>query len=129
MNSTCNISISNKLNITILKTTKYKFLLLHSNNYYAKYRLNLETSIYFNKTCRILLLKINHGCTFGFKKIEALLSSNTYALTNYFFKKIKFSGKSYKILKNKRYFLFEFNKSHVEVVLWRNFFFKKVEKK
>jgi len=57
-----------------------------------------------------------------------LFNINNYSLINYYINKIKFTGKSYKIKKSSNYFSFEFNKSHLEIILWKNSFIKKLKK-
>ena len=113
---TFSIPIDKKLNFTILKKKNKKFIIIFSKNYFLKYCINIGITIYYNKSCRSLILK-----TILFTKypdeLRNMFSTNNYSLVNYYTKKIKFTGKSYKIKKSSNYFSFEFNKSHLEIIL------------
>lgn len=50
------VSINNKINTLLLRKQNKKFLLLFSQNYYVKYQINDQVSIYFNKNSRTLVL-------------------------------------------------------------------------
>jgi len=56
------------------------------------------------------------------------LKNYIYSINFYFKKKIKFSGKSYKIKKRLNKFFLKFNKSHLEIIGYKNFFIKKIKK-
>ena len=64
----------------------------------------------------------------NYNKINFFLKSYVYSINFYFKKKIKFIGKSYKIKKRINKFFFKFNKSHIEIFNYKNFFFKKIKK-
>lgn len=110
------ILVDNKLNLTLLKKKNVKYLIIYTKYYYIKFVLNKSINVYFNKNCNILELKQNKTL---YSKYNATteLSKQTFQITNYFYKKIFFSGKSYKIKKTINNFLLEFNKSHKEVVI------------
>jgi ribosomal protein L6P/L9E len=57
-----------------------------------------------------------------------ILDTLNFELTNFMVKKIKFLGKSYKIKKCTNYFAFEFNKAHLEVIVWKGYLLKKLKK-
>lgn len=121
------ILINNNLNITLIKKNKIKFLLVYSKYYYIKYIVSNNFNIYFNKNCNTLVLKNsisgNHNL-----KLNEVLSIQSFQIIHYFYKKIVFTGKSYKIKKTSNNLSLEFNKSHQEIVSWKNCFLKKLKK-
>jgi ribosomal protein L6P/L9E len=121
------ILINNKLNITLLKKKNTKYIIVYTQYYYIKYSLNNNINLYFNRNCNMLNLKFKMPILH--ENSAALnLVNQTLQIVSYFYKKILFSGKSYKIKKTNNNFLFEFNKSHKEVIIWRNFILKKLKK-
>lgn len=120
------IILNNNLNYMFLKKSNDTFVVVFSKNIYFKYKINNKINIYFNKNCKIITLKVPFFIK-NIKKTETFLNNYNYSLLNYFFQKINFSGKSYKI-KKKKVFIFEFNKAHIEFIFWKNFFFKKLKK-
>ncbi len=121
------VSINNRINTLLLRKQNKKFLLLFSQNYYIKYQINDQVSIYFNKNSRTLVLNTPLFLT-NYNKIQKNIFQISYSITNYYCKKIKFTGKSYKIKKTQTHFAFEFNKAHTELVIWKNIFLKKLKK-
>jgi len=109
------ILINNNLNILLLKKNNLKFLIIYTKYYYTKYLLNDDINIYFNKNCNTLDLKHKMPLIKFFNINESMAIQN-FQITGYFYKKIFFSGKSYKIKKTNNNFLLEFNKSHPEVI-------------
>lgn len=97
------------LNYFLIKNKKGYFIKIYNNNYYLQVFLKkLEKRIFFEK--RIFLKFI----------------TQFYFYTN---TKIKFKGKGYKIKKFKKNCInFKFNKSHIEYLRFKNFFFKKLRK-
>jgi len=121
------ITLLKSLNVTLVKKNGKKFIILYSQTYFNKYFVNNDINIYFNKSCRTLVLK----STMYLKStnvLETTINYNNYTMVNYFQKKIYFSGKSYKIKKNKSSLSLEFNKSHLELFTWHNSFLKKLKK-
>lgn len=121
------ITLLKNLNVTLVKKCGKKYIILHSQTYYTKYFVNSNINIYFNKSCRTLVLKSTMFLK-GTKLIETIINTNNYTMLNYFQKKIYFSGKSYKIKKNRLSLSLEFNKSHLELFTWHNSFLKKLKK-
>lgn len=121
------ITLLRNLNITLIKKNGKKFIILHSQNYFNKYFICKDTNIYFNKSCQTLVLKSTKFIkNSGF--LQTVINNNNFTMINYFQKKIYFSGKSYKIKKNRSSLSLEFNKSHLEVFTWHNAFLKKLKK-
>lgn len=121
------IAINPCINPLLLKRNNKKFLVLYTKNYYTKYSLDYGINIHFNKHSRTLVLNIPsyYPCL---KNLQGFVSNLNFSLVNYYCNKVKFTGKSYKIKKTKSYFMFEFNKSHVELIIWNNVFLKKLKK-
>lgn len=115
------IFINPTTNFTLVKKNNKKSLILYSNYYFIKYLLNDNSNVYFNNSCRVLVLKNfstthynnRQHLTNGYGAIKNL----AYEITSYIVKKIRFLGKSYKIKKCLNYFSFEFNKSHIEIIV------------
>ena len=121
------ILINNQLNINLIKKKDIKFLIVYSKYYYIKYIINDNFNLYFNKNCNTLVLK-NIKIASNKCSITKALNIQNFQMTNYFCKKIVFTGKSYKIKKTSNNLLLEFNKSHQEIVSWKNCFLKKLKK-
>lgn len=121
------ITLHKSTQVLILQNKLNKYLIFHTPHYYIKYPLHELVEIYFNKNCKAIELRSRTALNnWGFWK--PIIDYNNYSLSHYFVKKIKFSGKSYKIKKATKYFLFEFNKAHFELVIWKNLFLKKIKK-
>ena len=109
-----NLTIFKGINITIIKKEGKKFLIIHSKNYYNKYMLDNNINIYLSKNCRTLVLKSRKFLK-NLNAIAPVINDISYSVTQYYFKKIQFTGKSYKIKKKKDNLILEFNKSHIEL--------------
>lgn len=120
------LTLNNNLNYIFIKKNGQKFIIVFTNNNFFKYKISNRLNIYFNRGCKVISLRIPFFCN-STKKTEKFINIYNSSLLNYFIKKIIFSGKSYKI-KKKRVFIFEFNKAHMEAVVWKNFFLKKLKK-
>jgi hypothetical protein len=95
--------------------------------YYKKYTISDNFNIYFNKSSNTLVLK-NNQSKFSKQNITKALNVQNFQIVNYFYRKIIFTGKSYKIKKTSNSLSLEFNKSHQEIVSWKNSFLKKLKK-
>lgn len=122
-----NILINKNLELTIVIKKEEKFIILSNNLFYIKYKINNNTNLFFNKNNKILNLKINYRLN-DVSYLNDFIKNYNFSISSFFIKKIKFSGKSYKIKKKKKKIIFVFNKSHIEVVTWKNFFLKKIKK-
>ena len=121
------ILINKNLKLTIIIKGGGKFIILSNNWFYTKYKINNNTNLFFNKNNKILNLKINYRLN-DVDYLNDFIKNYNFSINSFFMKKIKFSGKSYKIKKKTKKIIFVFNKSHIEVVTWRNFFLKKIKK-
>jgi len=115
------LHINAKTELTLLKKNNSKILIINSNNYYIKYFLNYQTSLYFNPICRVLDIQSIDDCknllNVSNNSSKKFIKNLTSELTDYAVKKISFLGKSYKIKKCRESFSFEFNKAHIEVLV------------
>jgi ribosomal protein L6P/L9E len=104
-------------NILIYNEKKILNLLINSNSIYININLNSIKFIYKN-------IKIEN--VFNLKKFTNFIKSWNY----YFFKKIKFKGKGYKIkyLKKKKIMNFFFGKSHLTLFKYNHINVKKITK-
>lgn len=110
-----NILINKNLELTIVIKKEEKFIILSNNLFYIKYKINNNTNLFFNKNNKILNLKINYRLN-DVSYLNDFIKNYNFSISSFFIKKIKFSGKSYKIKKKKKKIIFVFNKSHIEVV-------------
>jgi len=121
------IFLNKNINTFLLAHNDKKFLIFYSKVYFIKYTVQNSVNIFFNKNSRTLTIS-SKGSFLSKNLIEKYFKELCFSLGNYYQKKIKFSGKSYKIKKTQNYFDLEFNKSHKELVFYKNFFFKKLKK-
>lgn len=116
-------------NLSIFKNKKI-IIYIYNKNYFYILKLN---NIFLKN---FLVTKINNNLNFitfsnfFFTKKIFTLKSILLAWSFYFFKKIKFSGKGFRIKKNKKKknFLLEFNKSHITIFLIKKIILKKIKK-
>lgn len=125
------IYISPDINILLVKHKKKEAetLIINSNYYFIKYTLNKNITFQYNKGCRILNVYVTDKSVWrGLSNLVSTICKLKYEVSNYTFKKIKFIGKSYKIKKCLNYFSLEFNKAHIELLIWSGYFIKKLKK-
>lgn len=112
------IYIPKKIKIIIItnnKITNNKIIILFNNERFILIQIN---SIKILNNSNILII--------NFKNFISLNTNNNtlnhylYSLNNFFIKKIKFTGKGYKILKNKNYLCLIFNHSHLTWFIYFN---------
>ena len=127
------LNTNKNINLIVLKKKNSKIILFISKYFYLKCYIPKTTNIYFNQNCGTLTLKNKYNINAynydhnKYKK-KYFLKTLLFSLNNYIIKKIKFIGKSYRIKKKKRSFFFEFNNSHIMVLIWKNLFIKKLKK-
>lgn len=118
-----NIFIPNNINILILKKKNLNNLYFYSKTTFFLINLN-NFNIKFNKFLNILsLYKINNVKTNIIKDLNKFL----FSWETFFFKKIIFLGKSFKLKKKQNIFFF-FNYSHTVFLIIKNNFLKKIQK-
>lgn len=104
-------------NVKFLMLTDFTYLF--NEKYYLFYKTNM---LFFNKNLNVMrilylnLYKKNKICIF-------LFSWNTY-----FFTKLSFLGKGFKITKINNYFFFNFNHTHIELLVNKTTIIKKIQK-
>lgn len=114
------------INFIILTKNKNKFIYIYSNKLFLCLNINNYTIIYKNSINLIELIS-----TYPFKeykKINNFLNHFLFSWTTFFYKKIMFTGKGFKIKKKKKIVFFFFNKSHVSLVICNTAIIKKINK-
>jgi len=117
-----NIPLNNNIKFNILKKSsfEYKYIIVFNNNTYIKYVLSDSTKIIYLKNINYLTLYLNFYLLNT--HLILFLKEPVKSITSYFFYKIKFSGKGFKIkklIKNnsiKKLFVLYFNKSHLNIL-------------
>lgn len=117
------IFLPNNINFIIL-TNKYiylynikNFLLLNLQNY----------NIFFNLSLNIIKLK--KQLIYNQKINKNFLNNFLFIWENFFFSKIYFIGKGFKLKKFKTSLYFNFNTSHINFILLKKLIIKKIQKK
>lgn len=129
-----NIPLNNKLNFNIIKKNECNFIIIFNNNYYIKYTVSNKSKISVLKNLN--LITINTNFLNDLTTIKNMILLINKSISCYFFKKIVFSGKGYKIKKyNKnlnnlstKYIMFYFNRSHLNIIYFFNTIVKKLRK-
>lgn len=129
-----NIVLNNDLKFNVLKKSNktYNFLIIFNNSYFLKLLLDNNSNIFFLKNLNFLVIRFDF---YKNNNVEVLLNNITNSLNLYFMKKIIFSGKGYKIKKSHKnknnldkFFVFYFNKSHLNVLYFFSSKIKKLKK-
>jgi hypothetical protein len=112
--------LNNNLNFIFLKKNNNKYILIFNKNIniYIKYKLNDFCNMFFIKNLNCISIEIKH-----FNKKNNVLNFNNVlnkqikSINFYFFQKIIFFGKGYKIKKLKKNTLnLFFNRSHINFI-------------
>lgn len=129
MNYKVTILLFNKNNISLVKKNKKLIFYIYNKNFFFSLILKNNIIYFFDKYSRcvtITFLKNNIFKNLLINNINKLL----FSWNNFFFKKIKFSGKGYKIKKSikKKNIKFYFNRSHPVIYFFKKKIFKKIRK-
>jgi len=108
-----------------------KFLILN-NKYLYLYNLNnfilinlAKTNFFFNNLLNILHIKLyNHNSL----KNKNFINNFLFLWDNYFFSKLYFLGKGFKIKKIENNIFFNFNYSHIKLIINQSSIIKKIQK-
>nr|YP_004841721.1 Ymf60 [Ichthyophthirius multifiliis]AEL89263.1 Ymf60 [Ichthyophthirius multifiliis] len=98
------------------------YIYIYNNNFYfniinyTNKFINLNTDLFFNKFTNTLLIN-NFEKNYFLKTLVAELNKFLFSLDNIFFKKIKFTGKGFKIKKKKNNISLFFNTAHINLFL------------
>lgn len=122
-----NINIPLFFSIIGIKNNKNIQIYLYENNYYFKILVKTNY-IFINKETNNI--KIQNNDFMINKKIEKELKKFLISLNSYFFLKIKFKGKGYKInfFKKTKLIKFFFGSSHIQIFKLKNILIKKISK-
>jgi ribosomal protein L6P/L9E len=110
------IPLNNNLNFIFLKKNLFKFILIFNNNknIYIKYKINNLSEICFIKNLNCISIKFKHYNKELNKNYNNIILNQVKSIDFYFFQKIQFFSKGYKIKKLKKNVLnMFFNKSHL----------------
>ena len=111
------ISLNNNMSYNLIKKNNFFFLILFNKNYYIQYKINNLVTINYSKNCKTIILYTPYLITKNkLNKNIQFINEYNFSVISYFFQKITFSGKSYKI-KKRRFIFLEFNKSHKEIFI------------
>ena len=122
-----NTFLNKNLSLNILLKNSSYYIIIFNKNFFVKYKISKNNNIFFNTHGFSLNIKFKQIKLNMIKSVEFVNKLN-YSLNNYFLKKITFTGKSYKIKKKTKCLYMIFNKSHKEVLTWKNIFLKKLRK-
>jgi hypothetical protein len=117
--------IPNNLNLIIIKKKKI-YLYIYNKYYFFLIKININQIIAI-KIKKLYLIKFinikNNNYLFFIKNV-------IFHLNFLYFKKIKFSGKGFRIKKNKKKknFKLQFNKSHLTILFLKKIILKKIKK-
>jgi ribosomal protein L6P/L9E len=118
-----NIFIPNKTNFLILKKKNINALYIYNDINYLIIK-TLGDNIFYNKNLKLIkFLKIEKN-----KIIENSINKFLFSWNNFFFKKITFNGKGFKLKKKKQNLIFFFNHSHLTLFIPINTYLKKIQK-
>lgn len=110
----------------LLKYNKYIYLYIYNAMFYINIRL-FNANIYTNNNTNIIKLKNNYNIN----KVNLFLiefNNFLFSLNHVFFKKIKFTGKGFKIKKKNTNIIYYFNTAHINLVIVRNIIARRLSK-
>ena len=123
------LNIPINFNLTIIKKFEKNHIILKNAEFNFKIIVKKHNNIKINKYINSIEYK-----NFYLKKNYFLLKNNFFnflsKINNYYFYKIKFKGKGYKLgfYKKKKTINFFFGKSHKSVFVYKNIYIKKINK-
>mgnify|MGYP003681956341 CR=1 FL=1 len=117
--------------IKIYMPKNIKFLILN-NKYLYLYNLNnfilinlTKTNFFFNNFLNILHIKLYN---YNSIKNKNFINNFLFLWDNYFFSKLYFLGKGFKIKKIENNIFFNFNYSHIKLIINQSSIIKKIQK-
>lgn len=117
-----------KNSFILLKKKNKKIIYIYNKMHYFFLYLPINFAIFFNKYCNSLTLIITNY-NVNIKVIEKILNTLLFTWNSFLFKKIKFSGKGYKIKKSKKSKInFFFNRAHRCTLLLKKLNINKIRK-
>jgi ribosomal protein L6P/L9E len=118
-----NIFIPNKVNFLVLNNKNTNILYIYNNENYLIIK-TTNNNIFFNKSLNLIkFYKIEKNET-----TENCINKFLFSWNNFFFKKITFNGKGFKLKKKLQNLIFFFNHSHVTLFIPINVYLKKIQK-
>lgn len=122
-----NLNIPLFFNIICIKNNIYTHIYLYDNNYYFKIFIKTN-NIFINKETNNI--KIQNNYYYINNKLQKEIKKFLVSLNSYFYLKIKFKGKGYKInfYKKTKIIKFFFGSSHIQMFKLKNIIIKKLSK-
>lgn len=126
--STLNLFIS-KNQITILKKKNLIYLYIYNNNFFFFFKVKNCNRLFVEKSTKCVSLTLNNTSSLNMT-LNKYINDLLFSWNNFFFKKIKFIGKGYRIkkFKKKRIIKLKFNRSHINILRSGNNIIKKIRK-
>lgn len=121
--------IPKSLNYILIKIKEKPYIYIYNKNFFFFFSLINKKKIYLNKSTNSITIILPYPST---KMIfQKYLDNLLYSWVNFFFKKIKFTGKGYKIvyLKKKKKLKLKFNRAHRTSLFLQKIWIKKFKKK
>jgi ribosomal protein L6P/L9E len=125
-----NITIPPFFKIVIIKNNNIITYYMYNNfNYITLFQKNKYNNQYFDVASNSIVVR-SLGKKFYNSLFKKIMFSFMFSLNSYFFEKIKFTGKGYRIRyrRNKKLIRFFFGRSHITWVKFRNIKLKKPHK-
>jgi ribosomal protein L6P/L9E len=107
--------LNSNLNFIFLEKNKYKYIIIFNKNknLYIKYIFNKYSKIHYIKNLNCIVVKLKHF-NLNINNFNCILNKQIKSIDFYFYKKIQFLGKGFKIKKLKKKILnLFFNRSHI----------------
>lgn len=112
------------LQFSLFKNKKFTWIYLYNKNYLIFLKTNNNINVLKVVSSQLILIKSKFICT-----NNEYFQKYVKQINNYYFTKIKFAGKGYKIKKNNvKNMLLLFNRAHITNIWWRNLIVKKLKK-
>jgi len=123
------VLLTNKNNLTIITHKNKNKIYIYGSNFYFLLTLTHDAEYFFEKYTGFLIIKFYKINTF-LELFNVKLNNLLYGWNNFYFKKLKFTGKGYKIVKSvkKKNIKFLFNKAHFTFLAYKKLLIKRIKK-
>lgn len=115
-----------RINFLCLKKNANVYIYIYSSNWFIKANVNNYETVY-KKSLNILELSTKQPF-YKNKAITTILNNFIFSWETFFFKKVSFTGKGFKIKKKQKIVFFFFNKSHISLLICNSAIIKKINK-
>ncbi len=114
------------LNFIMITKNNNFFMYIYSSNWFL-YKNITSYNVAYKKSINLIELSSKQPF-YNYKHVTIALNNLLFSWESFFFKKIAFTGKGFKIKKKQKVVFFFFNKSHISLMICNSAIIKKIHK-